>query len=298
MGVPSRTGQEPPVLTVRSGPPFDSFYHREFPAIRAVVWALTGNVWTAEDVAQEAFLRAHRAWDRVSGYDEPGAWVRRVAINLATSASGAASGRYGPWPASPGAAPRTGNCPSPRGVLAAVRALPRQQAAVLALHYYEDLPIADIAGVLGLAEGTVKAHLHKGREALRRRSAQGRRRHHEPGEPPRHAGRAGAEDLNRVTHAAAGAAAAPGPDPGRRRPDGAGAARHALAVLAALAVAVFVLGVLVGSARCGTARWTAVCWPASRSATAGVGGDRRSHRLGARTEANRPGVRAFDVDRW
>ena len=52
---------------------------------------------------------------------------------------------------------------------AAVRALPRQQAAVLALHYYEDLPIADIAAVLGLAEGTVKAHLHKGREALRQR---------------------------------------------------------------------------------------------------------------------------------
>ena len=33
---------------------------------------------------------------------------------------------------------------------------------MLALHYYEDLPVADIAAVLGLAEGTVKAHLHKG----------------------------------------------------------------------------------------------------------------------------------------
>ena len=44
----SHTGQEPPVLDVRNRPVFDSFYHREFPAIRAVVWALTGNVWTAE----------------------------------------------------------------------------------------------------------------------------------------------------------------------------------------------------------------------------------------------------------
>ena len=53
--------------------------------MRAVAWALTGNVWTAEEVAQDAFLRAHRDWERISGYDEPGAWVRRVAINLATS---------------------------------------------------------------------------------------------------------------------------------------------------------------------------------------------------------------------
>ena len=52
---------------------------------------------------------------------------------------------------------------------AAVRSLPRQQAKVLALHYYEDLPVADIAVVLELAEGTVKAHLHKGRASLARR---------------------------------------------------------------------------------------------------------------------------------
>jgi RNA polymerase sigma-70 factor (ECF subfamily) len=39
----------------------------------------------------------------------------------------------------------------------------------VALHYLEDLSVADIARVLGCAEGTVKAHLHHGREALARR---------------------------------------------------------------------------------------------------------------------------------
>jgi RNA polymerase sigma-70 factor (ECF subfamily) len=168
--MPSRTGEEPPVLNIRSAPAFDSFYQNEFPAIRAVVWALTGDVWTAEDVAQDAFMRAHRGWERICSYEEPGAWVRRVAINLATSRlrrrarevralSRLRDRRTDEW-----------HVPEPfKQFWAAVRSLPRQQAAVLALHYYEDLPIADIASVLGLAEGTVKAHLHKGREALRKR---------------------------------------------------------------------------------------------------------------------------------
>ena len=42
---------------------------------------------------------------------------------------------------------------------------------MVALHYLEDLPVAEIARVLGCAEGTVKAHLHHDREALGRRLA-------------------------------------------------------------------------------------------------------------------------------
>ena len=38
-----------------------------------------------EELAQEAFLRAHRSWETISGYDKPGAWLRRVTINLANS---------------------------------------------------------------------------------------------------------------------------------------------------------------------------------------------------------------------
>ena len=164
----SRTGQEPPVLNVDSAPSFDSFYLREFPAIRAVAWTLTGNVWNAEEVAQDAFLRAHRDWDRISSYDEPGAWVRRVAINLATSRLRRGLREVRALARLAGRRSEDWQLPeSTREFWAAVRSLPRQQAAVLALHYYEDLPIADIAAVLSVAEGTVKAHLHRGREALR-----------------------------------------------------------------------------------------------------------------------------------
>lgn len=50
-----------------------------------LAYALSGNRAGA-DIAQEAFLRAHRDWHRVGRYQYPGAWVRRAAVNLAASA--------------------------------------------------------------------------------------------------------------------------------------------------------------------------------------------------------------------
>jgi len=44
--------------------------------------------------------------------------------------------------------------------------LPRRQAAAVTLHYLEDRPVTEVANILGCAEGTAKAHLHKGRATL------------------------------------------------------------------------------------------------------------------------------------
>jgi RNA polymerase sigma-70 factor, ECF subfamily len=149
---------------------FNAFYQREYRNIRALVWTLTGDLGAAEDLAQEAFLRAHTRWPDVSGYDEPGAWVRRVAINLATSTlrrrgrEARALVRFRAREREEWELPDDG-----REFWAAVRALPTRQASVLVLHYYEDLPVSDIAKVLDIAEGTVKAHLHQGRHNLARR---------------------------------------------------------------------------------------------------------------------------------
>jgi RNA polymerase sigma-70 factor (ECF subfamily) len=54
---------------------------------------------------------------------------------------------------------------------AAIRALPRRQAQVVALHYLEDRSIAEVAEILDVTHGTVKRHLHDGRAALARRLA-------------------------------------------------------------------------------------------------------------------------------
>src|SRR5437879_4503227 len=64
---------------------FDGFYLNEYHAVVSLALALSGNRWAAEDIAQEAFLVVHRNWARVSGYDQPALWVRRVAANLAVS---------------------------------------------------------------------------------------------------------------------------------------------------------------------------------------------------------------------
>ena len=72
--------------TSKSPETFEDFYVREFAAIVGLAYALSGSRSGAEDLAQEAFLAAHRTWDRVGGYEEPGAWVRRVVANLAVSA--------------------------------------------------------------------------------------------------------------------------------------------------------------------------------------------------------------------
>ena len=145
---------------------YGDFYRRELPAMVALAAAVTGSDLAAEDIAQEALIRAYRRWDEVSSYDKPGAWLRRVAINLALSRRRRAAAelkarlRLGPGPLLEPAPDHHDD------VWAAVRQLPGQQRAAVALHYLEDRPVAEIAEILGCAVGTAKVHLHRGRAAL------------------------------------------------------------------------------------------------------------------------------------
>ena len=60
---------------------FVEFYRREYPSVAGFAYVLTGDHAAAEDLAQDAFLAARQAWPKVSRYDKPGAWVRRVLVN-------------------------------------------------------------------------------------------------------------------------------------------------------------------------------------------------------------------------
>jgi RNA polymerase sigma-70 factor (ECF subfamily) len=147
---------------------FEAFYQREYRAMLAIALAMTPGTAVAEDLVQEAFIAAHRRWDRVSQYDNPKAWVRRVLINRATSmrrrlsAEFRAITRVGPLePASPDLSAETS------GVWKEVHRLPRRQQQAIALHYVGQLSMAEIADVMGCSQGAVKSHLHRARETLR-----------------------------------------------------------------------------------------------------------------------------------
>jgi RNA polymerase sigma-70 factor (ECF subfamily) len=146
---------------------FDAFYLREFPRMVALAAAVSGSRLIAEDLAQEAMVKANRRWDRIASYDKPGAWVRRVTINLATSAvrkrAAEAKRMLGLGRRSePLGEPE----PDDVDVWSAVKRLPGKQRAAIALFYLEDRPVGEIAAILDCAEATAKVHLHRGRQAL------------------------------------------------------------------------------------------------------------------------------------
>ena len=152
---------------------FEDVFRADHRAVVAIALALTGSRAVAEEVAQEAFLRAHQRWDRIGTYERPGAWVRRVAINLALSdqrrrtSERRAIARLELVRDDDG--DRAAGVVEADEFWAAVRELPPQQRTAVVLRYVEDRPVADIAEILEVAEGTAKAHLHKARRALARR---------------------------------------------------------------------------------------------------------------------------------
>lgn len=150
---------------------FEDLYARDFAAVVGLAYALSGSRAGAEDLAQEAFLAAHRSWDRVGRYDDPGAWVRRVVANLSVSAFrrrlAEAKALTSIAIGSARALPKLSD--DDAEIWRTVRTLPRRQRQVIALRYLEDMPVAQIALVLGTAEGTVRKHLHDGRLTLARR---------------------------------------------------------------------------------------------------------------------------------
>jgi RNA polymerase sigma-70 factor (ECF subfamily) len=147
---------------------FESFYRREFRAVVALAYALSGSRVGAEDLAQEAFIAAHRRWEEIGAYDRPEAWVRRVLANKAVSAfrTKAAEARALTRLAGQRLEPLPEMEPEDDAFWRRVRRLPSQQAQAIVLHYVEDRPVSEIAEILGCSVATAKVHLFRGRQTL------------------------------------------------------------------------------------------------------------------------------------
>jgi RNA polymerase sigma-70 factor (ECF subfamily) len=142
---------------------FEAFFHEEYPRVRAGVRWIVEDDASAEDVAQEAFCRALERWDRVSEHEHPGAWVQVTAVRLAVrrmNRRNRGAELVPSWPAA--SASQLPDVDLERAIMS----LPASQRAVVVLHHLVDLAVSDVAAVLGVAEGTVKTHLHRARARL------------------------------------------------------------------------------------------------------------------------------------
>jgi RNA polymerase sigma-70 factor (ECF subfamily) len=144
---------------------FSEFYAASFKGLATQLYVYTGDLGTAQELVQEAFCRAFTRWDKLCAYDDPVAWVRRVAFNLANNRWRRAKvalkhmARHREQYAD-------GPNPDRVAAVAALAQLPAAHRRALVLHYLADLPLADIAEQEGVAVGTVKSWLHRGRNAL------------------------------------------------------------------------------------------------------------------------------------
>jgi RNA polymerase sigma-70 factor (ECF subfamily) len=150
---------------------FDALVVRHRAATYRLAHRLTGRHEDADDLAQEAFLRAYRGLHRFRGESKFRTWMARILVNLAINARRARRAAV-PLEEAAGQAAVTGEGPERtlrRQVRQAVRRLPRRQRQILMLKVYEEMKFIEIADVTGISVGTAKATFFQAVQGLRRR---------------------------------------------------------------------------------------------------------------------------------
>ena len=139
------------------------FFRAEFAGVLRTVFLILHDRGRSEDVTQEAFIELFVHWRKVSRYERPEAWVRRVAVRKAVHMNGRERMRV----LLERDAVRDPGWEVPDVDLArAVGKLPVMQRSAVVLFYFEDQPVSDIAFILGISPGAVKVHLHRARRRL------------------------------------------------------------------------------------------------------------------------------------
>jgi RNA polymerase sigma-70 factor (sigma-E family) len=148
---------------------FRAYVAARSPALLRTAYLLTGSRPDAEDLLQTALAKTYLAWDRIREREAVDGYVRKVMVNTQTSF----------WRRRRVAEVVTGELPERAGrdahaeadlhdaLWSALATLPRRQRAMVVLRYYEDLPEAEVARVLGVSVGTVKSTTSRALAKLR-----------------------------------------------------------------------------------------------------------------------------------
>ena len=150
---------------------FSAFVAGNSRRLRRTAYLLCGDWQLAADITQEALIRVYVAWPRLERSGGLLAYARKAVLSATVDMKRKRS-------STEIVAPADDTTPSPDDVEASVvgreslmkalSALPPRQRACVVLRYFEDLPMAEIAAVLGCREGTAKSQTSRGIATLRR----------------------------------------------------------------------------------------------------------------------------------
>jgi RNA polymerase sigma-70 factor (ECF subfamily) len=148
---------------------FDAFFSESWGRLQSHAYVLTGSREAAQDLTQEAFLRAWKRWDKVVVYENPEAWTRKVLHNLCIDSWRKSRPRTRHPRVGAHSQPDT-DIPDDHYELAqAMRSLPGGQARALLLHDGLGMTMKETAAELGVPEGTVKSWLSRARTVVAQR---------------------------------------------------------------------------------------------------------------------------------
>jgi RNA polymerase sigma-70 factor (ECF subfamily) len=154
---------------------FETMVERHQDRAYALALRIVRSESDAEEIAQDAFVKAWAGIRDFRGESAFGTWLHRIVVRRALDraevlrARGKREERLEPEGAGERATAvvtETGSSDS-RRLARWMDALPPVQRAALSLHYYEDHSVTEIAAMLDIPEGTVKTHMNRGRAALR-----------------------------------------------------------------------------------------------------------------------------------
>jgi RNA polymerase sigma-70 factor (ECF subfamily) len=151
-----------------------ALYEEHRRTVFSVCYAILGSVADADNATQEVFLKARRHLDTLDALRDERAWLVKVAVRVSQDQRKSFwrrlfAGRAAmPDMAAPPSAHRELEASEDQLRLrAAIAKLSKQQRTAVALKYYRDMDTAAIARAMGVAEGSVKVHLHRGVKRLR-----------------------------------------------------------------------------------------------------------------------------------
>ncbi|MEV4512852.1 SigE family RNA polymerase sigma factor [Dactylosporangium sp. NPDC049525] len=153
-------------MVVRTDADFTEYFAARAVPLRRFAFALCGDWHTADDLVQATFVKLYQHWRRTQP-ESLDAYTRRILVN--TFLSHRRDRRRETLVADPPDAAATAAEPGGDQELGrALQRLPARQRAAVVLRHLEDMSIAEVAELLGMAEGTVKSQTARGVDALRR----------------------------------------------------------------------------------------------------------------------------------